>query len=217
MLKFNLSSVPKCAKPDTPGIVAKAEGGELRIMDYVGEDESSLANVRDYLAERKGQEVQVKINTFGGDAYTGLATYNAFLEHGNVVGTIEGIAFSAGAILAMGCKTLKMQKASDFGIHRALTLAYGNSKDMKGVIEWLENIDSHQVEIFAAKTGETPEMVEKWLDGVSDGTVWTASKAIELGFCDEIVEGETARKSNVENFKRQFHQQQMAARIRTLS
>ena len=195
MRKFNLQATPKACVPEESGMAIWAmdkEKPELMIMDDIGEtwtgDGVRAVDCIEFLNEHAGQEVHARINSFGGSVYEGMVIYNAFLEHGNVIGTVEGIAFSAASIIAAGCKTLRMKKSSDIGIHRAWTIAVGNSNNMKGVIEWLDVIDQHQIETFVEKTGQNEAQIEAWLDGTDDGTVFAATKALELGFCDEVIE-----------------------------
>jgi len=197
--KFDLRSAPKCAKPDTPGMKVFAMDGDtptLSIMDDIGENYFGegvrAVDVSEFLESNPGP-VNAKINSFGGSVYEGLAIFNALIEHGEVNGSVEGIAYSAASIVAMGCKTLRMKQASDIGIHRAWTLTQGNSKELQATIEWLNTVDEHQVDIFAEKTGQERGQIESWLDGTSDGTTWTASKAFELGFCDEVIERDSTK------------------------
>ena len=222
MKKFNLSGAPIAAKSDKPGMLCMANDGdkpELLIMDDIGEnwwgEGATAVDCRGFLNKHSGQPVIARINSFGGDAYEGMAIHNAILDHGQVEGIVEGICFSAATIVAMACKTLAMKKASDIGIHRAWMIAAGNSNGLKGAIEWLENVDEHQIEMFMEKTGESRNQIVEWMDGTDDGTVWTAAKAFELGFCDEVIQKETgdstsAKRVSQESRRRIFQQRKQA-------
>ena len=207
MRKFNLSGQEQF-KLDQPAMVAAAKDGELRIMDFIGEDMFgtgvSAVSVLDYLQDHKGEPVTARINSQGGDVFEGLAMYNAFLEHGNVTAVIDGLAFSAAAILCMGAKSVQMKKASNFGIHRAWTVAGGNSVALRGVIEWLDVIDSHQMEIFGEKTGLGTDDVKHYLNGsANDGTVWAAADAVKVGFADKVID-DSAADGNAANARKRI-------------
>lgn len=206
-------------------ILAAHETPELRIMDAVGADMFGegirATEVRDFLAEYPGN-VTARINSFGGDVYEGLAILNAFLDHGNVTGVVDGIAFSAAAILAMGCQELHMNMASDFGIHRAWTITAGNRNELAAAIEWLDLVDQHQIDLFSQKTGASPEQVEQWLNGTDDGTIWSASQAFELGFCDRVLDqaaqpvAAVSRGTQIAAASRAIYQQRKKALTRNI-
>ncbi len=195
---FNLSKTPKhiCASADknpTMRIVAMEEGEtpELIIMDSIGKDfwgdGIAASEVVSFLSKHKDSNVKARFNSFGGDAYEGLVMHNSFAQHGNVTAVIEGIAFSAAAIAAAGANKVVMQKQSNFGIHRAWTVAMGNVNGLKASVEWLESVDEHQINIFGNRTGEDRETVIGWLEGTDDGTVFDAEESKTLGFADEIL------------------------------
>ena len=195
---FNLSRTPniiakasESAKRLTAVASPQADGPELMIMDYIGQDSfgdgMAATTVKDFLATHRADPVTVRWNSFGGDAYEGLVMHNAFAEHGNVTSIIDGIAFSAAAIAASGSKIIKMQAQSDFGIHRAATSVYGNLNQLRGVIEWLEAVDEHQINAYIAKTGASRDTIIGWLEGTDDGTLFSADEALAAGFADEII------------------------------
>lgn len=178
-----------------------AKGAELLIMDDIGQDifgeGISAKDVQSWLTDNRGQEISVKINSLGGSFYDGLAMYNAFLAHDAPIhATVQGVAYSAATLPAMGATTLAMAKRSDFGIHRAWTIAAGNQNQLRGTLEWLEKVDDHLVSVYQDKTGASPETIIDWMAGTDDGTVFSAEGAIEAGFADSII-GEPAEPINV--------------------
>lgn len=143
-------------------------------MDDIGSDNYgggvSAVDVGDFPKKDRSQPVEARFNFFGGDAYVGLVIHNAFKEHGDVTAIIDGIAFSAASIAAAGAKTLLMRKHSDFGIHRSWTIAAGNRNQLAGVMEWLDSVDLHQIDIFHERRGQDREQIVDWLDGTNEGT-----------------------------------------------
>ena len=76
-------------------------GDEILLYGFVGStwwddmDHFTAHMVKQALAEFKGQDVDVRLNSGGGHAYEGVAIYNALLQHdGNVTVHIDGVAAS---------------------------------------------------------------------------------------------------------------------------
>ena len=165
---------------------------ELLIMDEIGEDwlgdGVSAKGVVDFLGKHRDRDIDVRINSPGGLVYDGLVIYNALANHEKKVNVIiEGLAFSAASFIAMAGDTISMHEASDIGIHRAMGFGMGNRRQFAGLIEWLDVIDHHLVDIYQARTNLSREDIEGYLDGTDDGTLFPAKKAVELGFADAII------------------------------
>jgi len=200
MKPFNLKLVPKAvadaAAKSLPIKCVKAEGdvpAELRIMEQIGEDwwgdGVSATDVLDFVAEQSGKPINVRINSPGGFVYDGMVIYNALASHtGRVTVTVEGLAFSMASVIAMAGDVVRMYQASDFGIHRAWGMAVGNQKDMRASAEWLMTIDQHLVDIYSEKTGKDAGQINAWMDGESDGTLFSAVDALANGFADEVID-----------------------------
>lgn len=168
---------------------AEGETPELLIMDDIGESwEGGIkaVDVRSFLGDNPGK-VTARFNSYGGDAFEGIVIHNAFQEHGNVEAVVDGIAYSAASIAALGAKKLTMKEASSFGVHYAWTVVAGNRKDLKAADEWLANVDSHIVSTLQNKSGADEDQANKWLAGTSDGTIFTAAEALEAGLIDEVI------------------------------
>jgi ATP-dependent Clp protease protease subunit len=229
MKRFNIKSTPKTvvdAESAGTGFAIQcrdADGdtpAELLIMDVIGEDAFgdgvSARDVVGFLGNNQGP-INVKIDSFGGSFYDGLVMYNAFLQHdGPITANIQGIAYSAATLPAMGASKMVMSAQSDFGVHRAWTMAIGNQKQMSATVEWLQNVDNHLAEIYQEKTGARLDQVTEWLDGIDDGTVFSASEAIEVGFADAIV-GQRKQPDANNRLKSlaSLHRQKIKSRIKT--
>jgi ATP-dependent protease ClpP protease subunit len=196
MTPFNLS-IPesvKAAISDKEFRAYAVEGDTLELLLYgeIGDGlegaELTAQGVTAFLRRNPGQDIEVRINSPGGLVYDGMQMFNALKAHtGNVTVTIEALAYSAAAFVAMAGDRVRMHEASDFGIHRSWGVAVGNLKVMQATMDWLGRIDEHQVDIFTEKTGESRDQITAWLDGIDDGTVFTAQEAVQAGFADEII------------------------------
>ena len=195
MRMFNLSGIPE-AITDAAGKLpirlqaaeSDSEPAELLVMDKIGEDYYSdgvsATDVVTFVRDQKGRAIHVRINSPGGFVYDGMVIYNVLASHaGEVTVTIEGLAFSMASVIAMAGDTVRMFKASDFGIHRAWGFAMGNQKEMRSSADWLATIDQHLVEIYAEKTGSSAKKINDWMDGESDGTLFSAADALKQWVC----------------------------------
>ena len=228
---FELNNIPAqiraALSDDDFKIYAKqdAESIEILMFDDIGDmgwgEGIAAADVAAMLSERPNSMVNARINSFGGLAYDGLAIHNAFKSHqGKITATIEGIAFSAASIVALGADHVRMHQSSDFGIHRALGGAIGNAKVMRGYADWLDRVDGHLHEIYEHKTGASPKQVTEWLDGVDDGTVFSAKEAHEHGFADEVIKLKTETNSTNSQkyaaYAKDLRKRKIQAKMRTL-
>lgn len=172
---------------------------ELLIFDEIGEnwygEGVSAEGVVDFCRQNRGREIHARINSFGGSAYEGMVIYNNLISHdADVMVTIEGIAYSAASFIAMAGDKVRMFKASDIGIHRASIMAWGNQHQMEMMRDWLAKLDDHLVDIYADRTDKDSKQLNDWLDGTSDGTIFSAAEAVEHGFADEIIDPKSDRK-----------------------
>ena len=201
------------------------EPAELLILDEIGEgwygDGVSAKDVVGFVKENRGRDFNVRINSPGGLVYDGLTIYNALANHnGQVTVTIEGLAFSAASFIAMAGDKIRMHEASDIGIHRSMGMAMGNAKTARGLAEWLDTIDEHLVEIYQARTNQSRNQIEEWLDGTDDGTLFSAKDAVKHGFADELIPAKTKnqnRASAAVNTARKRIAAEHSARLRAMA
>lgn len=140
--------------------------------------------------------INIKINSVGGDFYTGLAIHNALKAlpgQKNVI--VEGIAASAASVIAMAGDSIKMYPGSLLMIHgvAAFVCNYVQVDDLQKLIQGMDASERAMAAIYAGKTGlddaTLREMmkVETWMTG---------AEAIEKGFADEIIDGDLKMSLN---------------------
>ena len=111
--------------------------------------------------------------------YNMLANYK-----GNVTVKIDGIAASAASVIAMAGHTVLMSPVSMMMIHNPATVAFGDHTEMAKAIEMLEGVKDSIINAYALKTG----MSRAKLSRLMDAETWMdATKAVELGFADDII------------------------------
>ena len=111
--------------------------------------------------------------------------YNMLVDYpGNVTVKIDGIAASAASVIAMAGTKVLMSPVSMLMIHNPMTVAYGDSTEMQKAIEMLGSVKDSIINAYEIKTG----LSRAKLSHLMDAETWMdATKAVELGFADEIL------------------------------
>jgi ATP-dependent protease ClpP protease subunit len=165
-------------------------------FEYViGIGNNSGNNISAQIDAAKGQKVTLVISSMGGSCWAAVQIIDAICRHGNVNADIQGIAFSAAAIIACACKTVQIGTFGMMMIHKSRIFAdvFGTmtSDDMqefaKDTAAQLEVCDRLQAEIFVQKTGLSGDQINQML---TDETWMTGTEAKELGFVDNISDAE---------------------------
>ena len=176
----------------TPNLQASAvdPATSITIYDQIGADwwtgEGTTAKrISGALRAIGDKHATVYINSPGGDVFEGLAIYNLLREHqAGVTVKVVGVAASAAAIIAMAGSRIEVARAGFLMIHNSWTVAIGNQHDMRETADWLAPFDKTQVDIFAARTGESPEKIAKMLDAET----WVGGQeAVDTGFADALL------------------------------
>ena len=130
-------------------------------------------------------DITVWINSPGGDCVAAAQIYNMLANYkGNVTVKIDGIAASAASVIAMAGNTVLMSPVSMMMIHNPATIAFGDHTEMEKAIEMLEGVKDSIINAYALKTG----MSRAKLSRLMDAETWMdATKAVELGFADDII------------------------------
>ena len=152
-------------------------------------------DVRNALASFQGNEIEVHINSYGGDMFEGIAIKNFFSQRKETVTVIiDGLAASAASIIAMGADKILMPKDTQLMIHNPWTFAYGNAKELRKVADDLEKAQVSVEETYLKRFKGDREELKVLLD---EETYLTADEALTLGLADGIYgEDEPEEASN---------------------
>lgn len=148
------------------------------------EDDVTPKLFKDELMSGTG-DITVFINSPGGDCVAAAQIYNMLMEYnGNVTVKIDGIAASAASVIAMAGTKVLMSPVSLMMIHNPLTVAIGDSEEMKKAIDMLSEVKESIINAYELKTG----LSRAKLSHMMDSETWmNAQKALELGFADGIL------------------------------
>lgn len=156
-----------------PGLFITPEG----FMD-------DLATVKDK------SKITVKLNSCGGDLYTGIAIHNALKDlAGEVNVVVEGIAASAASVIMCAGDTVTVFPGSIVMIHGVSVMlrAALNIQDMKLLMKGMDASERAVAEIYNAKTGIDVETLRSMM---TKETWLTGREAMEKGFADALKEDE---------------------------
>jgi ATP-dependent Clp protease protease subunit len=148
------------------------------------EDEVTPAAFRDELMAGEG-DVTVWINSPGGDCVAASQIYCMLMEYqGAVTVKIDGIAASAASVVAMAGTTVLMAPTALMMVHNPLTVAIGDSEEMKRAVALLDEVKESIINAYEIKTG----LSRARLSHLMDAETWlSAHKAVELGFADDLL------------------------------
>lgn len=147
------------------------------------DDDITPAEFKAELSKAKGN-IRVIINSPGGDCVAASVIYTALMDYPHDVTVfITGLAASAASVIAMAGTKVIMSPTAMMMIHNPWTLAIGDREEMKKAAHLLDEVKESIVNAYEIKTGLPRKKIEALMDNES----WfSAHKAKELGFCDEV-------------------------------
>ena len=162
---------------------------------WTGEPEPGLyitpeGFMEDLAAVKDKGHITVKLNSCGGDLYTGIAIHNALKTlSGEVNVVVEGIAASAASVIMCAGDTVTVYPGSLVMIHGVSVYLWDslNIQDMKQLMKGMDASERAVAEIYNAKTGIAVDT----LRGMMTKETWlTGREALEKGFADNLLEDE---------------------------
>lgn len=156
---------------------------DTAIYDFFGIENVCPKKVNTALDEANGEDVDVYINSGGGDVISANEIYSALRDYsGNVHIHITGLAASAATII-MCAADCDISPPSMVMIHNVSSCCEGNYRDMQKQGRTLRDVEKAICKAYTEKTG----MSESKLLAMMDEETWLNSEeAVKLGFCDRI-------------------------------
>lgn len=152
---------------------------------------------RAQLAEHKGKDITVWINSYGGAVFAASQIYTALKEHkGNVTVKIDGVAFSAASVIAMAGQEVFMSPTSIMMIHNPLMGVIGEADDMRHAAGVLDEVKETIINAYQLKSHRARSKIAKMMD---EETWMSAKKALSEGFIDGMLYLDRPDETQVEN------------------
>lgn len=196
----------KMARPR--GQLVQGRRDWYRIQNYVqGSDTASVyvydeigywgVSASDFVRDLQGisaANIELHLNSPGGEVFDGIAIYNALRDHpANITVYVDGLAASAASFIAMAGDTVKIARNAQIMIHDAITVVIGNAADLVREAEMLDKVSDNIADIYAQRAGGT---VKQWRKAMQAETWYSAEEAVAAGLADEVHETEDREVKN---------------------
>jgi ATP-dependent protease ClpP protease subunit len=177
---------------------AKPRTAVLDIFDEIGPWGVTAKDLVNQLRTLEVDEIQLHVNSPGGDYFDGVAILNSLRAHpARVVATVDGLAASAASFIVMAADELVMARNSEFMIHEASGFAMGDSATMRDLAERLDHISNNIASVYAERAGGS---VEDWRAAMHAETWYSAQEAVDAGLADRVSEPKAAAEAPKNRF-----------------
>jgi len=165
--------------------------GEVAILLYgdVGDGQrvDSGRVVAELMAlQSQYSKIDVRINSRGGDVFSGIAIYNALrTSKADITVYIDGVAASIAGIIALCGKPLYMSPYAKLMLHSVSGGTWGNASELRQMAEVMENLQGDLASMIAGRCGmKKDEVLAKYFD---EKDHWvSAQEALEMKLIDGI-------------------------------
>ena len=130
--------------------------------------------IREFLKEQEGKDLNIYINSPGGSVYAGMAIYNILKRHrGRKIVRVDGVAASIASVIAFAGDEIIVPKNAFLMIHKPWTAAAGNSTEFRKIADDLDAIEKGIISVYEENLAEgvniedIKQLVEEetWLNG----------------------------------------------------
>lgn len=167
----------------------KATGSDTtRVMLYAGiggwYDEVGAKQFMQTLDNVDTPNVELHINSPGGDAFEGIAIANAIRQSDkHFTAVVDGLAASISSVIAVACNEVVMAPGAQMMIHDAWTIAMGASTDLRKVADDLDKLSGSLATLYARRGGDESE----WRSLMLAETWFTDTEAVAAGLADRVL------------------------------
>lgn len=168
----------------------------LHLKGFVGGADFDRDFVDYVLAKNNGKEVNVLIDSLGGNLATALSIASAFSNHGSVSVHFVGMNASAATIASLGAKHISIDRNAMYLVHKcsASFFEWGslNADQFRTLIADCEkaaaDLDKLDVNIASMYASKCRKSTKSLLDLMHVGGWLSAKEALEWGFVDKITD-----------------------------
>ena len=172
------------SRPFNPWTGKKAEGNFIELSGFL----------KDFERLKTMDKVTFRINSVGGEVYSGIAIYNHIRElKGYTVTKVDGLAASAASVIFQAGEERVMNSGAQMMIHGASSMLFGyyNLADIAEVKQALESINNSIAKIYS---NYSPKSERELLEAMKRTTWLTADEAVEWGLADSVSDTKAAER-----------------------
>lgn len=162
--------------------------GDIESYKFVDEDTTATSFKNDLDNLGNVSDINLYINSPGGNVFEGLAIHNMLKRHkAKVTVNVDALAASISSVIAMAGDVIRMPSNSMMMIHNALAGMVGNAEELRKMADDLERITNSTKETYLAKSNG--KLTEDKLTELMDAETWlSAYEAVQYGLADEVLE-----------------------------
>lgn len=156
------------------------------------------------------KQINIYINSYGGEVKEGLGIYNLLKRHpAQKTVYIDGFACSIASVIAMAGDKVIMGTNTLMMIHHASMGVWGNAEELRKAANDVEVIDSASCSSYLEKAGD--KLTQETLTQLLDAQTWlNAEQCLQYGLADEIAGKEdTTIATAQQKFKQYIHEEIM--------
>lgn len=160
--------------------------GDISDVSWWGDEVTPKQFKKDLDALGDITQLNVYINSGGGDVFAGQAIYTMLKRHkANVNVYVDGLAASIASVIAMAGDKIIMAKGSMLMVHNMWTIILGNANDLRKVADDMDKITDSVIIPAYERSGQDKDKIQ----ALMDAETWMSDQeAVELGFADEVEE-----------------------------
>lgn len=129
--------------------------------------------------------INVYINSYGGEVAEGLAIYNSLKRHkAHITTIVDGFACSIASVIFSAGDERIMSDTSLLMIHNAWTSVSGNANDFKKQAADLEKVTQASINVYMSNVNIEEDELKQLLD---NETWLSGSEAVEMGFATDVI------------------------------
>lgn len=172
-------------------VSAKGGVGGRPSINIYGDIGAFGVNVSDFAtafgALGKPKEIEVHINSDGGDVFQGNAIFNLLRRSDSkIITVVDGLAASMGSVIAQAGDERVMAENSMLMIHNPWGVAVGNAPSIAEFAKGLEQMQADILQAYAARSTLSEDEIQAMMDKES----WiSAERAVEYGLADRVEPG----------------------------
>lgn len=159
----------------------------LYVFDEVGYFGVTALDLIKELRQVRG-DLEVHLNTPGGEVFDGIAIYNLLCQwNGSVEVIVDSLAASIGSVIAMAASPgrLRVMPTGQFMVHDGFGVCIGNEADMHQMADLLGKTSDNIASVYAERTGKPASY---WRQVMREETWFSAAEAVDAGLADEVME-----------------------------
>jgi len=163
----------------------QADSADIFLYDFIGDWGVPAQDFVRELNVLSDKDINLHVNSEGGDVFDALAMYAALKNHKpQVTAYIDALAASAASFVVMAADRIVIAKTASMMIHEAQGLVIGPADDMRKMAALLEDATTNIAEIYADRS-EAP--VKSWTKAMKAETWYRGEQAVEAGLADEVM------------------------------